>query len=76
MSQETSILEHLQSGKTITPLEALNSFGCFRLASRICDLKKQGHIIEKTNIISKNNKRFAVYKLGTKDDLFKGVSYE
>ena len=49
-SQNKNILKYLQSGKTLTPLEALKQFGCFRLGARIFNLKKAGHPI-KTEII-------------------------
>lgn len=42
------IRERLLSGGSITPLEALRDFGCYRLASRISDLKKEGLNIKKT----------------------------
>ena len=43
-SQCSAILEHLKKGLSITPLEALNRFGCFRLSARIHDLRhKQGY---------------------------------
>ena len=41
------VLSHLKSGKSITPLEALSEYGCFRLGARIWDLKKNGHPIQK-----------------------------
>lgn len=41
-SQNQQILDYMKSGKSITPLEALNKFECFRLASRISDLKQKG----------------------------------
>jgi hypothetical protein len=41
-SQNKAIRAHLESGKSITPLEALYSFGCWALSSRMSDLKKQG----------------------------------
>ncbi|OTP93786.1 helix-turn-helix domain-containing protein [Gilliamella apicola] len=40
LSQCERILIHLQSGKTINPLQALKLYGCFRLGARIYDLKK------------------------------------
>ena len=64
MTQTREILEHMQGlgrGK-ITPLEALHNFGCFRLASRINDLRKEGHDI-KTTMVEQNGKRFAEYSL-------------
>lgn len=63
MSQYDAILTHLQSGKTLTALEALDRFGCMRLASRITDLKKKGHTIHSETIEHPNGKRYARYKL-------------
>ena len=42
MSQEQDILEYLQDGNSLSPLEALQKFGCLRLSGRIFDLKKLG----------------------------------
>lgn len=42
-SQNQMILEYLQKGNSITPLEALKLFGCFRLTSRICELEDKGY---------------------------------
>lgn len=57
-SQWYLILRHLEKGKTITPIKAQNKFKCFRLASRIHDLKHKGHIIE--NI---GSSKYAEYRL-------------
>ena len=46
MSVNEKILKYLQKGKSITPMEALEKFGCFRLSARIWELKKEGHDIE------------------------------
>lgn len=40
MTQEDAILQHMQLGQRITPLEALNLYGCFRLAARIYELRQ------------------------------------
>ncbi len=40
MSQKKHILSHLKSGQAITPIEALNLYGCFRLAAVIYNLRK------------------------------------
>jgi len=69
ISQESMIKEHLSLGYTLTPIEALNKFGCFRLAAVVFDLKEQGMNI-KTKIIENNGKRFAEYKAIPKEDLF------
>ena len=61
-TQQEKILYDLLKGRTITPLEALQKYGCFRLSAVIFDLKKEGHIIE-TKMVSNGNKKFAQYKL-------------
>lgn len=42
MSQKQRILQHLESGKTITSLEAYNELGVTQLAARIYELKAEG----------------------------------
>lgn len=61
-NQKYQILNHLQSGKKITPLEALDQFGCMRLASRISELRDEGYPIE-TKMMSDKDKRWAEYSL-------------
>jgi hypothetical protein len=63
MSQADEILQYLSQGHTITPLEALDKFGCFRLAARIHDLRKMDVPIVETDI-HLNGKSFASYRLG------------
>lgn len=61
-SQLAKILTRLEKGKSITPLEALEKFGCFRLSARIGQLRDMGyHII--TDTVRKNGKSFASYSL-------------
>lgn len=62
-SQCTQILTVLINGKRITPLDALDLFGCFRLASRISELKKLGWNIEKETVLLSSGKRIARYYL-------------
>ena len=64
MTQTEAILSHLQSGKPITPIEALESFGCFRLGARIHDLKKDGYPI-KAEIVTdqRTGKHYARYSM-------------
>jgi len=65
LSQNKQILHHLKSNGSITPIEALNEYGCFRLAARIKDLRDEGHNIS-TNIVYYDNqytKSFACYTL-------------
>ena len=46
MSQSKQILNYLKKGYSLSSLEALHKFGCFRLAARIYDLRCAGHEIE------------------------------
>lgn len=64
MSQNSQILAHLKGGKTITSLEALHKYGCFRLASRIDELRGDNDIL--TTMIERNGKRIASYSLGSR----------
>jgi len=61
MTQESEIFDHLKRNGTITPLQALNHYGCLRLAARISDLRRKGHRIE-TDMIERGGKRFAMYR--------------
>lgn len=62
-SQSDLILEHLKSGKTITPLEALKLYGSLRLGARIFELIKQGHQITAKLIELPNGKKVAEYRM-------------
>ena len=62
-SQAKMIRAWLESGRTITWMDALHLFGCGRLASRINDLKNQGMNIDKTIVTGTNGKRYAEYFL-------------
>ena len=59
-SQNKAIKAHLEKGNSINAIQALEMFGCFRLAARIKDLKDTGMIIDKV-MVNENGKRFAVY---------------
>lgn len=62
-SQCAFILAHLRAFGSITPYQALDHYGCFRLAARIADLRSQGHKI-RTDIIQSGKKRWAIYRFG------------
>lgn len=53
-SQCEKILNYMQSGRSITPIEALNLFGCFRLSARIADLRERGYSIRTQRCKKKN----------------------
>ena len=56
------ILKFLEAGNTLSPMEALNLMGVFRLAARIEELRKKGHNIL-TEEVTENGKTFARYHL-------------
>jgi hypothetical protein len=77
-TQEQAILEWMRNKGPITPLEALQHCGCFRLGARIYDLKRKGYAIstEMVEVVTADGKaRVARYKLVgrclTPEDLFK-----
>lgn len=45
MTQNERILRHLNTYGSITTYEAFSEYGITRLASRICDLRKDGYAI-------------------------------
>jgi hypothetical protein len=63
------IRTHLENGRDITPLEALDQYGCFRLAARIDELRKAGLDIE-TITETRNGKKYAKYKLRGQMEMF------
>lgn len=62
MSQATRILAHLKAGKKLTPLQALNKFGCLRLSGRVLELRQAGYQI-KTRLVRKGRSRVAEYSI-------------
>ena len=65
MSQNKMILNYLKTHKRgLTPIDALQKFGCFRLSARIADLKELGYDIRTDMEDNKNNRgRHARYFL-------------
>ena len=63
MSQNKQIADYLNKGKKLTPIDALNKFGCFRLAARIADLRNEGMNIKTNTIKLENNKLIAQYSV-------------
>ena len=61
-TQKEAILRHLQSGKTITPLEALELYRCYRLSARIRELRDEGYVIRSENV-KQGKKTFSSYEL-------------
>jgi len=61
-SQANQILKCLESGASLTAIDALKRFGCLRLAARIEDLRSEGHPII-TTMVMKNDSRVARYSM-------------
>jgi hypothetical protein len=61
-SQTALIKGWLLNGYSITQLDALNMFGCFRLSARIANLRDEGLDII-TDMVNVNDKRIAKYSL-------------
>lgn len=62
MTQVEWILDALKHGP-VTPIDALNGCGCFRLAARIRDLRDAGHQIETRDLHLPNGKVVVEYHL-------------
>ena len=65
LTQKEQILEHLKSGKAITPKDALSLYGSFRLAAVIHTLKGEGYNII-TDMVTYNGATFGSYSLRIK----------
>ena len=61
-SQISRVKRHLVEGKSITPMDALNLFGAFRLSHIIYFLRNEGYNI-KTDLIYDGIRRYAKYSL-------------
>jgi hypothetical protein len=62
-TQTNAILKHMQDGNGITPMDALELCGCFRLSARIADLKKRGYEIITEKVKVEGGKYVARYHL-------------
>ena len=66
-TQCEQIVEYMERFGSINPLQALYDIGCFRLASRISDLRKKGYpiISKRVDYINKfgEAKHFNEYRL-------------
>ena len=63
-TQKELIREYLEHGNSLTPMDALELFGCFRLATRIFELKREGLDIVTDMVENKaTGKRYASYRL-------------
>ena len=63
MSQTRDILRHLSKGYTLTPLQALDRFACYRLAARIKEIREQGHSVAMRMVRTTNGAHIAQYSI-------------
>lgn len=54
LTQCERIIQYIEETGSITQMDALREFGCMRLASRMCDIKKKGYAVTKTMEKAKN----------------------
>ena len=62
-TQEQEILWWLREIGGITPMDAFQEFGCFRLGARVFDLRRKGYRIH-TEMVSYCNRRGKTVKFG------------
>ena len=62
-SQTDLILEWMLAGNSITPLEALEKFKCFRLGARIADIKARGYLVYSEFVTTPSEKKVKQYHL-------------
>ena len=68
MTQSQRILRHLEDYGSITQMDAIRDYGIMRLASRVNDLRREGHPIV-TEVVEGRNRygektRWARYRMG------------
>lgn len=54
MTHKDKVLRYLRKYGSITPREALESFGCMRLAARIHELREEGYTITSSTVHAEN----------------------
>ena len=70
MTQSQRILRHLEDYGSITQMDAIRDYGIMRLASRVNDLRREGHPII-TEVVEGRNRygektRWARYRMGAR----------
>jgi len=69
-TQNEAILSYLKKGMSLTPMDALNFYGTFRLAARVYELKQDGWPIECERLDVGDNRRVGHYSLVNNKDLW------
>ena len=70
MKQSDIVLRHLEDYGSITQMDAIRDYGIMRLASRVNDLRREGHPII-TEVVEGRNRygektRWARYRMGAR----------
>jgi hypothetical protein len=60
-SQRVQVLEYLKKRNSITQVQALVEFGCFRLAARIEELRRAGYSIKSSPRTAENGSKYVKY---------------
>ena len=60
-SQREQVLEYLKKRNSITQVQALVEFGCFRLAARIEELRRSGYSIKSSPRTAENGVKYVKY---------------
>lgn len=68
-TQTEAILADMRQGMSVTALDALNRYGCFRLAARINDIRKLGHVVHVETVEVAGGKRVARYWMDQPEQL-------
>lgn len=78
-SQKALILRDLVNGKRLTALDAITKYHCLRLASRICDLRADGWIIDVVTVSKKIHGKhvsYAQYSIDERKNTIKYIAYK
>lgn len=63
VTQQDTIMHHLQNVGAISQIEAASRYNVWRLAAVIHRLRQRGHVINKTLVAHKAGGKYAVYRL-------------
>lgn len=63
MNQSARIIEDLRRGEGVTPLTALERYGCLSLSQRISELRKRGFVFTEEWVGLPNGKRVKKFTL-------------
>lgn len=66
-TQNAKVLEHLQSGRALTSITAIQLWKLTRLAARVKELRRRGYDI-RTEWQSVGRTRYAVYRLAKQEE--------